>query len=123
MTTATQLPTIHVTEQAAKQMMKIAAKEGYDEFGLRMAVKGGGCSGLTYKLGFTETPKKDDKSHRGTRCQAFHRLQEHVLPGRHRSRLLRRAERQGFRVHESQRQDDLRVRELLLGLIAVPAIL
>ena len=61
MTTATQLPTIHVTEQAAKQMMKIAAKEGYDEFGLRMAVKGGGCSGLTYKLGFTEVPKKDDK--------------------------------------------------------------
>ena len=61
MTTATQLPIIHVTEQAAKQMMKIAAKEGYDEFGLRMAVKGGGCSGLTYKLGFTEAPKKDDK--------------------------------------------------------------
>ena len=61
MTTATPIPTIHVTEQAAKQMMKIAAKEGYDEFGLRMAVKGGGCSGLTYKLGFTEAPKNDDK--------------------------------------------------------------
>ena len=61
MTVTPKTPTIHVTEQAAKQMMKIAAKEGYDTFGLRMAVKGGGCSGLTYKLDFTEKPKEDDK--------------------------------------------------------------
>ena len=122
MTTATPLPTIHVTEQAAKQMMKIAAKEGYDEFGLRMAVKGGGCSGLTYKLGFTEAPKKDDKVIEEHGVKLFIDFKSMFLLGRHRSRLLGRAERQGIRVHESQRQDDLRVRELVLGLIAVPAI-
>ena len=61
MTTTHALPTIHVTEQAARQMEKLAVKEGYEDFGLRMAVKGGGCSGLTYKLGFAEAPKKDDK--------------------------------------------------------------
>ena len=61
MTTTHPLPTIHVTEQAATQMQKLAERQGYDDFGLRMAVKGGGCSGLTYKLGFAESPKKDDK--------------------------------------------------------------
>ena len=60
MTTATP-PSIHVTEKAAKQIQKLGEKEGMTDFGLRMAVKGGGCSGLTYKLSFNEQPKEDDK--------------------------------------------------------------
>ena len=60
MTTATER-TIHVTETAAQQMKRLAEKEEMKEFGLRMAVKGGGCSGLTYKLAFVAEPKDDDK--------------------------------------------------------------
>jgi len=60
MTTATER-TIHVTEKAAQQMKRLAEKEGMKDFGLRMAVKGGGCSGLTYKLGFVAEPQDDDK--------------------------------------------------------------
>ncbi len=60
MTTAT-VPTIHVTEKAAKQIEKLGEKEGMTDFGLRMSVKGGGCSGLTYKLAFVEQPKENDK--------------------------------------------------------------
>ncbi len=60
MTTAT-VPTIHVTEKAAKQIEKLGEKEGMTDFGLRMSVKGGGCSGLTYKLVFAEQPKENDK--------------------------------------------------------------
>ncbi|MFQ5933136.1 MAG: HesB/IscA family protein, partial [Dehalococcoidia bacterium] len=60
MTTATER-TIHVTEKAAEQIRKLAENQGLKDSGLRMAVKGGGCSGLTYKLSFVEEPKEGDK--------------------------------------------------------------
>lgn len=42
-----------VTERAAKQIRKIKENENLDEeLYLRVAVEGGGCSGLSYKLGF-----------------------------------------------------------------------
>ena len=42
-----------VTERAAKQICRIKENENLDEgLYLRVAVEGGGCSGLSYKLGF-----------------------------------------------------------------------
>lgn len=42
-----------ITERAAKQILQIKEKENLDEnLYLRVAVEGGGCSGLSYKLGF-----------------------------------------------------------------------
>ena len=42
-----------LTERAAKQVRKIKENEDLDEnLYLRVAVEGGGCSGLSYKLGF-----------------------------------------------------------------------
>ncbi|MCH7997472.1 MAG: iron-sulfur cluster insertion protein ErpA [Chloroflexi bacterium] len=63
MTTATDAieRTIHVTERAAQHMKKLAKNEGMNEYGLRMSVKGGGCSGLSYKLAFVAAPNDDDK--------------------------------------------------------------
>ncbi len=52
---------IHVTPPAAQQLKRLALKDGMDDFGLRMAVKGGGCSGLTYKLSLDTAPKEGDK--------------------------------------------------------------
>ncbi|NBC26278.1 MAG: iron-sulfur cluster assembly accessory protein [Bacteroidetes bacterium] len=44
---------INLTERAASQIRKIEEDEGLDpELYLRVAVEGGGCSGLSYKLGF-----------------------------------------------------------------------
>ena len=53
--------TIHVTEKAAKQLKRLAEKESLKNFGLRLAVKGGGCSGLTYKLALDTEIKEGDK--------------------------------------------------------------
>jgi iron-sulfur cluster assembly protein len=42
-----------LTERAARQVREIKKKESLDEeLYLRVAVEGGGCSGLSYKLGF-----------------------------------------------------------------------
>ncbi|NBC02436.1 MAG: iron-sulfur cluster assembly accessory protein [Bacteroidetes bacterium] len=60
-TEATELPQdvnidqdpVVLTERAARQVREIKKKESLDEeLYLRVAVEGGGCSGLSYKLGF-----------------------------------------------------------------------
>ena len=53
---------IVLTEKAAGQVRKLKAENKIpDEHGLRLGVKGGGCSGMTYVLAFDEKPKENDK--------------------------------------------------------------
>ncbi|HEV8701181.1 MAG TPA: iron-sulfur cluster assembly accessory protein [Candidatus Polarisedimenticolia bacterium] len=52
---------IHVTDKAAEQIRKIMEKEGLLGHGLRVAVVGGGCSGMSYKLNFEKDPAQGDK--------------------------------------------------------------
>ncbi|MGD8427734.1 MAG: iron-sulfur cluster assembly accessory protein [Balneolaceae bacterium] len=52
-------PPLQLTQRAARQVRKIKSDEGLDgTLCLRVAVEGGGCSGLSYKLGFDY--KSDD---------------------------------------------------------------
>jgi iron-sulfur cluster assembly protein len=53
---------IAVTPQAAEQVRKLKRDGGIpDAHALRLSVKGGGCSGLSYVLGFDESPRAGDK--------------------------------------------------------------
>lgn len=52
---------VRLTERAARQIRKIKEKENLDEhLYLRVAVEGGGCSGLSYKLGFDIRTDEDE---------------------------------------------------------------
>ncbi|TVQ04468.1 MAG: iron-sulfur cluster assembly accessory protein [Balneolaceae bacterium] len=52
---------VSLTERAAKQIKKIKASENLDNgLYLRVAVEGGGCSGLSYKLGFDIRTDQDE---------------------------------------------------------------
>lgn len=52
---------IEITEKAAAQVLKLKADNSIPgPHGLRVGVKGGGCSGMTYVLGFDESPKEND---------------------------------------------------------------
>ncbi|TYP93878.1 iron-sulfur cluster assembly protein [Fodinibius salinus] len=52
-------PPVSLTERAAEQVRSIREDENLeDDLKLRVAVEGGGCSGLSYKLGFDH--KSDD---------------------------------------------------------------
>ena len=52
---------IHVTDKAADQIRTILTKEKLEDHGLRVAVVGGGCSGMSYKLAFEKEPVEGDK--------------------------------------------------------------
>jgi iron-sulfur cluster assembly protein len=52
---------IHVTDKAAEQIKTILQKERLEDHGLRVAVVGGGCSGMSYKLAFEKEPVEGDK--------------------------------------------------------------
>ncbi len=51
-----------VTPSAVKRIRVILAKEGIslEEGGLRLGVKGGGCSGMSYSVGFDARPRERD---------------------------------------------------------------
>jgi iron-sulfur cluster assembly protein len=52
---------INLSPTASKELARIMKHEGKAGWGLRMGVKGGGCSGLTYIMQFEEQPKDHDK--------------------------------------------------------------
>ena len=58
---AVPINTIHVTPKAASKVQEFAKRDGKEVFGLKVAVKGGGCSGLTYVLDIVDGPAADDK--------------------------------------------------------------
>jgi iron-sulfur cluster assembly protein len=52
---------IKVSEKAAKEIRRIMSENKIPEdYGLRVGVKGGGCSGLTYSLGFNADSREGD---------------------------------------------------------------
>ncbi len=52
--------TVRLTERAASQVRRIRSDEQLDDsLYLRVAVEGGGCSGLSYKLGFDHKAEED----------------------------------------------------------------
>ena len=53
---------VSISEKAAEKIKYFAAKDGMTEnVGVRVAVKGGGCSGLTYDLDITDKELESDK--------------------------------------------------------------
>lgn len=52
---------ITLTEGAVSQLQKLMSDASIPaEYGLRVGVKGGGCSGFSYVLGFDEVKEKDE---------------------------------------------------------------
>jgi iron-sulfur cluster assembly protein len=61
---------IKVSQKAAKEIRRIMEENKVSaEYGLRVGVKGGGCSGLTYSLGFDAESREGDTiiDHEGIR--------------------------------------------------------
>ena len=50
---------VKITPKASEEVKKLIAAENNPEIGLRLGVKGGGCSGLSYDLQFTPREEGD----------------------------------------------------------------
>ena len=58
---AFQNATITVTEAAVKRLNSVMSSDGKEGYFLRMSVKGGGCSGMTYNMDFENKKSELDK--------------------------------------------------------------
>ncbi len=61
---------VTLTEGAVIELRRLMSEPGFDtEQSLRVGVKGGGCSGMTYVLGFDQKQNDDDEFEiDGIRC-------------------------------------------------------
>src|SRR5262249_28073437 len=56
---------IQISETAAQKIQSLMAKQGINEGGLRVGVKGGGCSGLSYTFAWEKEPRLGDEVFEG----------------------------------------------------------
>lgn len=52
---------VTMTEAAARKVAELRAEEGKSECGLRIRLVGGGCSGMSYELGWEDEPASGDQ--------------------------------------------------------------
>ena len=51
---------VTLTDTAAKKVSELRLEEGKPEWGLRVRVVGGGCSGMSYELGWEDQQEAQD---------------------------------------------------------------
>jgi iron-sulfur cluster assembly protein len=56
---------IEITETAARKIKTLMAKQGISDGGLRVGVKGGGCSGLSYTFAWEREARLGDEVFEG----------------------------------------------------------
>jgi len=52
---------ITISDNASRQILKLLHKQGLQGGGLRVGVKAGGCSGLSYVFAWESAPREDDE--------------------------------------------------------------
>lgn len=51
---------IELTPEASTEVKRLLKLDNKEDWGLRVGVVGGGCSGLNYTMAFDENPNEDD---------------------------------------------------------------
>ena len=69
---------IEITDNAIQEIRRLLEKEGISVGGLRVGVKGGGCSGLSYNLGFDTEARKGDKVFERDNVKLFCDLKSYI---------------------------------------------
>ncbi len=105
---------IQISETAARKIRTLMAKQGIDEGGLRVGVKGGGCSGLSYTFAWERQARLGDEVFEGPRRREdLRRQEEPAVSERHGARLRHEPDQQGVRLQQPEREVDLRLRQLV----------
>ena len=113
-------PALVFTDAAARKVGELIEGEGNPNLMLRVFVQGGGCSGLQYGFEFDEQLQDGDTCVENLGVQAAGRSDELPVPQRRRDRLPRRPRGRAVRDPQSERHHHLRLRFVVLRLIAAP---
>ena len=105
------------SETAARKIQSLMSKQGISDGGLRVGVKGGGCSGLSYTFAWERQPRLGDEVFEGHGAKIFVDKKSLLVSQGDDARLRHCAPDEGLRVQQSERETDLRVRQLLWGVI------
>ncbi len=57
---------LQVTTEAIGEVKRMMERQKKESFGLRVGVKGGGCSGLSYFMDFGQKKDKDNNKNSGS---------------------------------------------------------
>ena len=69
---------IAVTPEASSHLSELMTNDGKAGYGLKVGVKGGGCSGLQYELTFEKEPKNDEKIFKSNGLRIFVDLKSYL---------------------------------------------
>lgn len=56
-------PLVQVSPKAVKEIQRFLAQQDNPNLGIRLAIKGGGCSGLSYHMDYDEPKERDHVLH------------------------------------------------------------
>ena len=73
---------VTLTETAAKKISELRLEEGKPEWGLRIRIVGGGCSGMSYELGWDDAAAEDDNVVESQGVKVFVDAQERASTSR-----------------------------------------
>ena len=69
---------IEISDKAVDEVRRMKDKEKIDAAGLRVGVKGGGCSGLSYNLSFESQARTGDKVFERDNVKLFCDLKSYI---------------------------------------------
>ena len=103
-----------ISENAGKLIHKMTQKNGFPGGGLRIGIKAGGCSGLSYVFAWEPAPRDGDHVFDGPDgARVFVDQKSYKIHRRDHARLRHEPGQQGFHVRQPERQGHVRVRDVV----------
>ena len=111
---------VTLTEAAAKKVETLRLEEGKPEWGLRLRVVGGGCSGFSYELGWEDAAQEGDQVVEAAGVKVYVDPASVQYVGGAQIDFVDSMVWLGLLDQQPQFQGQLRLRALLPGLIPRP---